>query len=197
MDDRPWETNAIRVSPGSPTLPPLVCDNVASPISATTKLVASNATPARAHFLGCLAKTVRRSAAPHKPTAPKRSSIQAKPEEKSREGADPIIVTESEDNPTTSRSKQSQRKPAISQLKPANGGVKGKGKTQGLQHDDPIDVEPPDDVSDVSDVEMSIPAPGPRSSPNELSPVSAKEEALQRKLLQASFPSRPSVITTK
>jgi hypothetical protein len=172
-------------------------NNVASLISAATKSVASNTTPARTYLPDCLAKTARKSAAPLKPIAPKRSSVQAKLDEKSQGGADPIILTESEDVPAPSRLKQHQRKSSVSQLKPPNGSVKGKGKTQGLQRDDPINLEPPDGVSDVSDAEISIPAPRPRSSPNEPSPLSTKEETLQRKLLQASPPSQPSDITTR
>ena len=147
-----------------------------------------NTTPARADFPDCLAKTARKSAASRKPTAPKRSSTQAKPDEKTQGSAEPIIVTESEDAPAPPRAKQSQRKSAVPQLKPTDGSAKGNGKAKGLQRDDPIDLEPPDGVSDVSDVEMSIPAPRPRSSPNESYPASAKEETLQRNLLQASPP---------
>jgi len=172
-------------------------DNVASLITTTTKSVASNATPARTHLPDCIAKTARKSAALPKPTAPKRSSVQAKLDEKPQGGADPIILTESEDAPAPPRSKQYQRKSSVPQLKPPNGSVKGKGKAQGLQRNDPINLEPPDGVSDVSDVEMSIPPPRPRSSPNEPSPVSTREETLQRKLLQASPPFQPNNITTR
>lgn len=146
---------------------------------------------ARAHFLDLLAQTARKSATLRKPTLPGRSSILAKPDEKARGSADPIIVTESEDAPVPSRSKQqSQRKSAAPapQPKPLNGNGRGKGKTQGPQHDDPIDLEPDDSASGVSDVEMSIPAPRQRSSPNESSAVLAKEGTLQRKLLQVSPP---------
>lgn len=183
-------------------LDPLHCraqsdDNVASPISAATKSVASDTIPARAHFPGHLAKNVRKSAASRKPTAPKRSSIQDKPDENVQGDADPIIVTESEDVPAPPHSKQSQRKSVVPQSKPTNGTVKGKGKAQGLQRDDPIDLEPPDGVSDVSDVETSIPAPRQRSTPSGSSPVSAKEETLQRKLLQASPPSQLGTTTAR
>ena len=159
--------------------------------------MASNTTPTRTHLPDCLAKTAKKSAAPLKPIAPKRSSVQAKLDGKSQGGADPIILTESEDVPVPPRLKQYQRKSSVPQLKPPNGSVKGKGGTQGFQRDDPINLEPPDGVSDISDVEMSIPAPRPISSPNEPSPVSTKEETLQRKLLQASPPSQLSNITTK
>lgn len=168
-------------------------NNVASPIPAATRPVTSNTTSARTYLPDFLAKTARKSAVPRKPAVPKRLSTQAKPGEEPLGSADPIIVTESEDVPAPSRSKRSQRKSVVPQSKSTN----GRGKTQGLQHDDPIDLEPPDSVPDVSDVEMSIPAPRPRSSPNELSPVSAKEENLQRKLLQASFPSEPNTIATR
>lgn len=172
-------------------------NNVASPITAATKSVASNTTPARTHLPDCLAKTARKSAAQLKPIAPKRPSIQAKLDEKSQGGADPIILTESEDVPAPSRLKQHQRKSSVPQLKPPNGSVKGKGKTQGLQRDDPINLEPPDGISDISDAEMSIPAPRPRSSPNEPSPVSTKEEILQRRVTQAGPPSQLSNVTTR
>ena len=172
-------------------------NNVASLISTATKSVASNTTSARTYLPDCLAKTARKSAAPLKPTAPKRSSVQAKLDEKSQGSADPIILTESEDVPPPSRSKRYQHKSSVPQLKPPNGSVKGKGKTQGLQRDDPINLEPPDGVSEVSDVEMLIPAPRPRSSPNEPSPASTKEETHQRKLLQASPSSQLSDITTR
>lgn len=130
--------------------------------------------------------TARKSAVSRKPSAAKRSSIQAKPDGKVQEVTDPIVLTESEDVPAPPRSKQTQRKSAVPQLKSANGSVKGKGKAQGLQRDDPIDLEPLDGVSDVSDVEMLVPAPRPRPrpSPDELSPVPVKEETFQRKLLQ-------------
>ena len=170
-----------------PTLWPqctLSDDNVASPISTATKSVAPNTTPARAHFPDCLAMTARKSATSRKPTAPKRSNIQVKPDEKAQGATDPIVITESEDAPAPSRSKQSQRNSSVPQLKPTNGSAKGKGTSRGLQRDDPIDLEPLDDVSNPSDVEMSIPAPRPRSSPNEVSPAPVKDEALQRKLLQ-------------
>jgi len=130
-------------------------------------------------------QTARKSATLRKPTAPKRSSTQAKSDEKARESVDPIIVTESEDMPAPSRSKQSQRRSADPQPKPINGNVKGKGKAQGTQHDNPIDLEPVGGISDLSDIEISIPAPRPRSSPNESSTTSAKDETLQRKLLQS------------
>ena len=183
----PWVKKAGHFQRKNPLKKPeQIASNVASPISAATKSVASNATPAKAHFPDRLAQTARKSTALRKPTAPKRSSVQTKPDENVQGGADTIIVTESEDVPLPPRSKQFQRKSAVPQSKPVNGSVKGKGKTQGLQRDDPIDLEPPDGVSDVSDVEMSIPTPRPRSSPNESSSVSAKEETLQRKLLQAS-----------
>jgi hypothetical protein len=159
-------------------------NNVATPISAATESVAPNTIPARAHLLDYPAMTARKSAAPRKPTASKRSSVQAKPDGKAQGGSDPIILTESEDASAPSRSKQSQRKSAVPQLKPANGSAKGKGKAQGHQREDPIDIEPLNGVSDISDVEMSIPAPRSRSSPNGPSPVPAKEETLQRKLLQ-------------
>jgi hypothetical protein len=150
--------------------------------------VTSNVTSARAHLLDHLAQTARKSAALRKPTVPKRSSIQVKPDDKVRGSADPIIVTESEDIPAPSRSKQPQRKSTAPQPKSANGNGRGKGKTQGPQHDDLIDLEPADDFSDVSDVEMAIPAPRPRSSPNESSVVSAKDDTLHRKLLQVGPP---------
>lgn len=168
-------------------------NNVTSLISAATKSVTSNTTPARAYFPDYLANTARKSAAPRKSTAPKPSSTQAKPDGESQGGIDPIVVTESEDAPLPSRSKQSQRKSAVPQLKPTNRNVKGKGNAQGLQRNDPIDLEPPDGVSDVSDVEMSIPAPRQRSSPNEPSPA-AGGETLQRKLLQVSLPSQLSTL---
>lgn len=152
--------------------------------------MAPDTTPARTHSSDCLAKTARKSAALHKPAAPGRSGVQAKPDGKPQEATDPIVCTESEDVPAPPRSKQSQRKSIVPQLKPANESLKGKGKAQGLQRDDPIDLEPLDGVSDVSDVEVLVPAPRPRSSPNEPSPVSAKEETLQRKLLQAGSRSR-------
>lgn len=133
-----------------------------------------------------IAQTARKSATLRKPTAPKRSSIQAKPDEKARRSVDPIIVTESEETPAPSRSKRSQPKSAVPQQKPMNGNVREKAKAQGLQHDDPIDLEPADGGSEVSDVEMSIPAPRPRSSPNESSTTSVKDDTLQRKLLQVS-----------
>lgn len=160
-------------------------DNVASLISATTKSVAPNTTPARAHSPDCLALTARKSAVSRKPTT-KRSSTQAKPDGKAQEAADLIIVTESEDVPAPPRSKQSQRKSIAPQLKPTNGSVKGKEKARGLQRDDPIDLEPLEGISNVSDVEMFMPAPRPRSSPNELSPAPVKDETLQRKLLHVS-----------
>lgn len=193
MNDR-VKKNAIRV-------PHRCCHilsdtNVASPISAATKSVAPNTTPARAHFPDCLAMTARKSATSRKPTAPKRSNIQAKPDEQAHGVTDPIVITESEDAPAPSRSKQPQRNSSVPQLKPPNGSAKGKGKARGLQPDDPIDLEPLDDISNVSDVEASIPAPRLRSSPNELSPVPVKDETLQRKLLQVSprswVQSRPS-----
>lgn len=163
-------------------------NNVATPISAATESVALNTILARAHLLDYPAMTARKSAAPRKPTAPKRSGVQAKPDGKAQGGSDPIILTESEDASAPSRSKQSQRKSAVPQLKPANGSAKG--KAQGHQRDDPIDIEPLNGVSDISDVEMSIPAPRSRSSPNGASPVPAKEETLQRKLLQVGPRSR-------
>ena len=140
--------------------------------------------------------TARNSAVSRKSTAAKRSSTQAKPDGKAQEDADPIIVTESEDGHAPPRPKQSQRKSAVPQSKPTNGSVKGKERARGLQRDDPIDLEPLDGISSVSDVEMSIPAPRPRSSPNELSPVPVKEETLQRKLLQVS-PQQPSILTAR
>jgi len=139
--------------------------------------------------------TARKSATSRKPTAPKRPNTQAKSDEKAQGATDPIVITESEDVPAPSRSKQSQRNSSVPQLKPANGSAKGKGKARGLQRDDPIDLEPLDDVSNVSDVEMSIPAPRPRSSPNELSPVPIKDETLQRKLLQVSPPQLGTIVT--
>lgn len=130
------------------------------------------------------AQTARKSATVGKPAAAKRSGISAKPDEKAHGGVDPIVVTESEDVPGPSRSKQPPRKSAVPQLKPVNGAVKGKGKVQGLQRDDPIDLEPTDDVSDVSDIETLVPVPRQRSSPDGSSSVPSKDEALQRKLLQ-------------
>lgn len=130
--------------------------------------------------------TARKSATSRKPTAPKRSNAQVKPDERTQGATDPIVITESEDVPAPSRSKQSQCNSSAPQLKPINASAKGKGTPRGLQRDDPIDLEPLDDVSNLSDVEMSIPAPRPRSSPNEVSPAPVKDETLQRKLLQVS-----------
>ena len=158
--------------------------------SAATKSVALNQTFARAHFLGYLAQTARKSATLRQP---KRPNTHAKPDEKTRGSPEPIIVTESEDIPVPSRSKQSQRKSAVPQPKPMNGNGRGKGKAQGLQYDDPIDLKLLNDISDVSDVEISVPVPRPRSSPNESSTVSAKAEALQRQLLQVN----PSAVQPK
>lgn len=148
-------------------------------------LAISNGTSARAHFPACLAQTARKSATLRKPTVSNRSSIQAKPDEISRGSADPIIVTESEDIPAPSLPKQSQPKSAAPRPKPMNGKVGGKGKAQVSQH---ADLELDDSFSDISDVEMSIPAPRQGSSPSESSALSAKGETLQRKLLKASPP---------
>lgn len=136
--------------------------------------------------MDCLAQTARKSATSRKSTASKHSIAQPKPDEKARGSADPIIVTESEDAPAPSRSKQSQRKSVVPQPKPVNGGTKGKGKAQVPQRDHPIDLEPLGDISDISDVEISIPTPRKRSSPNESTTGPGKDESIQRKLLQAS-----------
>ena len=191
LDDWPWETT--RCASGTDLQPCCHTFNVASLIPAATKSVAPNTTPARAYFPGCLAMTARKSATSRKSTAPKRSSIQ----EKTQRTTDPIVVTESDDAPAPLPPKQPQRKSAVPQLKPTNGNVKGKGKAPGLQRDDPIDLEPLDGVSDVSDVEMSVPSPRSRSSPNELSPVPVKEETLQRKLLQVSPPQLTTTTAAK
>lgn len=135
----------------------------------------------RAHSIDDLVQTGRKSTSLRKLAVPKRSNIQTKPDEKARGSADPIIVTESEDISEPSRSNQSQRKSAVPQPKAINGNMKGKGKVQAVQHDDPIDLDPADGVSDASDVDMPIPVPRPRPSPIA---VSAKDENLQRKLLQ-------------
>ena len=119
-----------------------------------------------------------------KPTAAKRSGPQAKSDEKTHSSVDPIVVTEGEDVPGPSRSNQPPRKSVVPQLKPVNGTAKGKAQVQGLQRDDPIDLEPLDDVSGVSDIETSVPIPRQRSSPNGSSSVPPKDEPLQRKLLQ-------------
>jgi len=130
--------------------------------------------------------TARKSATSRKPTVPKRSNTHVKPDENPQGATDPIVITESEDVPAPPRSKQSQRNSSVPQLKPTNGSTNGNGKARGLQRDDPIDLEPLDNVSNVSDVEVSMPTPRPRSSPNELSPAPVKEETLQRKLLQVN-----------
>lgn len=179
IDDRPWELHAMRLR-----LDPRRCPrseaNVRFAISAATGSVASDGTPARAHFPDCIGQTARKSATLRKSTVPKRSSSQVKPDQKAPGSTDPIIITESEDVLAPSRLKQPQRESTVPQPKPMNGSARGKGKARGVRHDDPIDLEPVDGVSDASDVEMSVPAPRPRSSPNESSAVSAKDPQDQK-----------------
>lgn len=184
LDDQSWEKNTVRVLTEASTFPHRFEDNVASSIPSAIRSVTPSATFTRTYFPDRPVQTARKSATVGKPTTAKRSGVQAKPDEGAHGSVDPIVVTESEDVPGPSRSKQPPRKSAVPQLKPVNGAVKGKGKVQGLQRDDPIDLEPIDDVSDVSDVETSIPVPRQRSSPNGSPSVPPKDEALQRKLLQ-------------